>query len=97
MATYVVLMGAPGAGKGTQAKKLENKLGLPQVATGDLFRYNQKHETELGKLARTYIDKGQLVPDNVTVAMVRARLIQPDCAQGVILMGSQGTRTRLKP
>ena len=87
MATYVVLMGAPGAGKGTQAKKLENKLGLPQVATGDLFRYNQKHETELGKLARTYIDKGQLVPDNVTVAMVRARLIQPDCAQGVILDG----------
>ena len=87
MGTYLVLMGAPGAGKGTQAKKLENKLGLPQVATGDLFRYNFKHETELGKLAKTYIDKGELVPDDVTVAMVRSRLAQPDCAQGAILDG----------
>ena len=87
MATYLVLMGAPGAGKGTQAKQLEGKLGLPQVATGDLFRYNLKNETELGKLARTYMDKGELVPDDVTVAMVRDRLLQVDCTQGAILDG----------
>lgn len=87
MATYLVLMGAPGAGKGTQAKRLSEALGLPQVATGDLFRYNLKHETELGKSAKAYMDKGQLVPDNITVAMVRERLAQPDCAQGAILDG----------
>ena len=87
MGTYLVLMGAPGAGKGTQAKKLETKLGLPQVATGDLFRYNLKNETELGKLAKTYMDRGQLVPDNLTIAMVRARLAQADCEQGAILDG----------
>lgn len=87
MKTFVVLMGAPGAGKGTQAKKLEASLGLPQVATGDLFRANLKNETELGKLARTYMDKGELVPDEVTVAMVRDRLSQPDCENGAILDG----------
>lgn len=87
MKTFVVLMGAPGAGKGTQAKLLEKELGLPQVATGDLFRHNLKNETELGKLARTYMDKGELVPDEVTIAMVRDRLSQDDCAQGAILDG----------
>jgi adenylate kinase len=87
MKTFVVLMGAPGAGKGTQAKKLEASLGLPQVATGDLFRANLKNQTELGKLARTFMDKGELVPDEVTVAMVRDRLSQPDCSQGAILDG----------
>jgi adenylate kinase len=84
---YLVLMGAPGAGKGTQAKKLESELGLPQVSTGDLFRYNLKNETELGKLAQTYISIGQLVPDDVTVAMVRDRLAQDDCKNGAILDG----------
>lgn len=87
MSTYLVLMGAPGAGKGTQAKKLENELGLPQVSTGDLFRYNLKNETELGKLAQTYINKGELVPDDVTIAMVRDRLAQVDCENGAILDG----------
>lgn len=87
MQTFVVLMGAPGAGKGTQAKKLEAALGLPQVATGDLFRENLKNNTELGQLARTYMDKGELVPDEVTVAMVRDRLFQPDCKGGAILDG----------
>ncbi|WP_420641958.1 adenylate kinase [Candidatus Leptofilum sp.] len=87
MKTFVVLMGAPGAGKGTQAKKLEAALGLPQVATGDLFRANLKNNTELGQLARTYMDKGELVPDEVTVAMVRDRLSKPDCEQGAILDG----------
>ena len=87
MTTYVVLMGAPGAGKGTQAKKLEAALGLPQVATGDLFRHNLKNQTELGRLAKTYMDAGELVPDSVTVAMVKDRLSQPDCVKGAILDG----------
>ncbi|MCL4267562.1 MAG: adenylate kinase [Anaerolineae bacterium] len=87
MVTFIVLMGAPGAGKGTQAKLLQEKLGLPQVATGDLFRANLKHQTELGKLANSYMEKGALVPDEVTVAMVKDRLAQPDCANGVILDG----------
>jgi len=84
---YIVLIGPPGAGKGTQAKMLERSLGLPQVSTGDLFRYNLKHSTELGQLARSYMDRGELVPDGVTVAMVRERLSQPDAAGGAILDG----------
>lgn len=84
---FVVLMGGPGAGKGTQAKRLEKELGLPQVATGDLFRENLKNETELGKLAKTYMDAGELVPDEVTVAMVRERLKRPDCAGGALFDG----------
>lgn len=87
MKTFVVFMGAPGAGKGTQAKRLESSLGLPQVATGDLFRANLKNQTELGKLARTYMDKGELVPNEVTIAMVRERLSQSDCESGAILDG----------
>lgn len=87
MVTFIVLMGAPGAGKGTQAKLLQEKLGLPQVATGDLFRANLKNQTELGKLANSYMEKGALVPDEVTVAMVKDRLAQPDCANGAILDG----------
>jgi adenylate kinase len=84
---YIVLMGAPGAGKGTQAKRLQEALGLPQVATGDLFRYNLKQKTELGILANKYMDAGELVPDSVTIAMVRERLAQADCASGAILDG----------
>ncbi len=84
---YIVLMGAPGAGKGTQAKLLQQRLGLPQVSTGDLFRYNLSNQTELGQLARSFMDKGELVPDDVTIAMVRERLSQPDCVRGAILDG----------
>lgn len=80
-------MGAPGAGKGTQAKLLESKVGLPQVSTGDIFRYNLKQETDLGKLAQSYMDKGELVPDDVTIAMVRDRLAQEDASAGAILDG----------
>jgi adenylate kinase len=87
MATYVVLMGGPGAGKGTQARKLEESLGLPQVSTGDLFRENFKKETELGKMAQKYMDAGELVPDEVTVGMVRQRLRRPDTADGAIFDG----------
>lgn len=83
----IVLLGPPGAGKGTQAKQLERTLGLPQVATGDLFRHNLKNQTELGQLAKTYMDRGELVPDEITVAMAKDRLSQPDCAEGVILDG----------
>lgn len=87
MATFVVFMGAPGAGKGTQAKLLEKALQLPQVASGDLFRANLKNQTALGNLARTYMDKGELVPDEVTIAMIKDRLSESDCAQGAILDG----------
>jgi len=87
MPTYIVLMGAPGAGKGTQAKQLQTALGLPQVATGDLFRENLKNETELGQLAKTFMNKGNLVPDEVTVAMVKDRLSRPDCQKGAVLDG----------
>lgn len=87
MMGFVILIGAPGAGKGTQAALLEQALGLPHVSTGDLFRYNLKNETELGQLARTYMDRGELVPDEVTVAMVKDRLSQDDCRSGALLDG----------
>jgi len=84
---FVVFLGAPGAGKGTQAKLLEKATGLPQVSTGDIFREHLRKETELGLLAKTYMDKGELVPDEVTVAMVKDRLSRPDCASGALLDG----------
>lgn len=83
----IVLLGPPGVGKGTQADRLENELGLPHIASGDLFRENLGKDTPLGRQAREYMDKGELVPDDVTIAMVQARLDAPDCAQGVILDG----------
>ncbi len=85
--TYVVLLGIPGAGKGTQARLLEEALGIPQVSTGDIFRYNLKNQTELGLLAKSYMDRGDLVPDEVTIRMVEDRLQQPDAAKGAILDG----------
>lgn len=87
MREFIVLMGAPGAGKGTQAKLLEQSLELPQVSTGDIFRHNLKNQTELGRLAQSYMDKGELVPDDVTIAMVKDRLAKPDCQKGAILDG----------
>jgi adenylate kinase len=84
---YLVFLGGPGAGKGTQAERLSKTLGIPQISTGDLFRENLKRETELGLMAKGYMDRGELVPDNVTVGMVRERLSRPDCAQGAILDG----------
>ena len=85
--TYIVFLGPPGSGKGTQAKILEKRLGLPQVATGDLFRYNLKNQTELGLLAKKYMDAGELVPDEVTIRMVEDRLAREDCVRGAILDG----------
>lgn len=83
----IIMLGAPGAGKGTQAGKLAEKYHIPHISTGDIFRANIKQETELGKLAKTYMDKGMLVPDEVTVALIVDRLQQDDCANGYILDG----------
>ncbi len=85
--TYVILMGPPASGKGTQAERLQELLDLPHVASGDLFRYNLKNETELGRRAKVYMDKGELVPDDVTIAMVLDRLSQADANKGALLDG----------
>jgi adenylate kinase len=87
MLTYIVLLGPPGAGKGTQSKVLETELNLSHISTGDMFRENIKNGTPLGKLANTYISTGHLVPDDVTIAMLRERFTQPDCKNGAILDG----------
>jgi adenylate kinase len=88
MASYIVLLGPPGVGKGTQAKIIALKTGRPHISSGDLFRENIKKKTDLGKLAQTYIQKGELVPDDVTVAMIRERISTgSDCQQGVIFDG----------
>jgi adenylate kinase len=87
MATFIVMLGPPGVGKGTQAKILSEKTGLAHISSGDLFRENLKNQTELGKLAQTYMTKGELVPDDVTVAMIKDRLTRPDCKAGAILDG----------
>lgn len=83
----IVLFGAPGSGKGTQAEQICKQFDLKHVATGDLFRENLKNETDLGKLAKTYMDKGELVPDDVTAAMLKDRLQKPDAKSGIILDG----------
>ncbi|MEJ2569462.1 MAG: adenylate kinase [Anaerolineales bacterium] len=83
----LVLLGPPGAGKGTQAERLQETFNLVHVASGDLFRENLREKTELGKLAQKYMDRGELVPDDVTIGMIRSRLEQPDAAEGVILDG----------
>lgn len=83
----IVLLGAPGAGKGTQAKKLIEKYGIPQISTGDLLRAAVAGGTPLGKEAKSYMDKGELVPDSVVLGMVEERLKQDDCKKGYILDG----------
>jgi adenylate kinase len=87
MPVYIVLLGPPGVGKGTQAKILAEKAGLPHISSGDLFRENIKHATELGILAQSYMNKGELVPDDVTIGMIRTRLAGLDCAAGALLDG----------
>jgi adenylate kinase len=82
-----VLLGPPGAGKGTQAVKLVEKYGIPQISTGDIFRKNIKEGTELGKKAQDYMNKGLLVPDELVVDLVKDRLMQDDCANGYLLDG----------
>lgn len=83
----IILFGAQGSGKGTQADRLAEALGIPHVASGDLFRDAMKAESELGLKAKEYIDQGRLVPDDLTVKMVLDRINEPDCAQGVLLDG----------
>ncbi|MDF2553497.1 MAG: adenylate kinase [Chryseobacterium sp.] len=83
----IVLFGPPGSGKGTQAQNLIEKFNLKQISTGDLFRFNMKNDTELGKLAKSYIDKGELVPDQVTIDMLIDELRKPTDAAGFIFDG----------
>ena len=92
----LILLGAPGAGKGTQAVTISKKLGLVHVATGDLFRKEQESGTELGKIAKSYMEKGQLVPDEITVKMLLGRITAPDCTKGVILDGFPRTLEQAK-
>lgn len=87
MAKFLVLLGPPGVGKGTQAEIISERTGLAHISSGDLFRENLKNQTKLGKLAQTFMSKGELVPDDVTIAMIRERLTRPDCEAGAILDG----------
>ncbi len=87
MSAYIVLLGPPGAGKGTQAQIISQTLGLPHISSGDIFRENLKNQTELGKTAEGYMKRGELVPDDVTIAMIRERLSRPDAKNGALLDG----------
>ncbi|NTV65109.1 MAG: nucleoside monophosphate kinase, partial [Oscillochloris sp.] len=90
--TNVILVGPPGAGKGTQAKTLSERTSLTHVASGDLFRAALREGTELGMLAKSYMDRGELVPNEVVIRMILERIAQPDCAVGVIFDGFPRTR-----
>lgn len=85
--TFLVFLGPPGSGKGTQARILAEKLGIPQISTGDLFRHHIRNLTEVGQLVKAYLDHGELVPDELTIRMVEVRLAEPDAAAGAILDG----------
>jgi adenylate kinase len=92
----LVLVGPPGAGKGTQAALLSQRLGVPAISTGDIFRANVAGRTELGQRAQRYMDAGEYVPDEVTNAMVRARLAEPDAAEGFLLDGYPRTQDQVR-
>ena len=94
MATFIVLLGPPGVGKGTQAEILADTIKLAHISSGDLFRENMKNQTELGRVAKSFMDKGDLVPDDVTIAMIRERIKRADCETGVILDGFPRTPTQ---
>ncbi len=83
----IIMLGAPGAGKGTQAKQIADKYGIPHISTGDIFRANIKNGTELGKKAKTYMDQGLLVPDELVVDLIMDRFKEADCANGYVLDG----------
>lgn len=83
----IIMLGAPGAGKGTQAKKIAEKYSIPHISTGDIFRANIKGGTELGMKAKSYMDQGQLVPDEVTIGMLLDRISEADCENGYVLDG----------
>ena len=84
---YIIMLGAPGAGKGTQADILSQEMDLPHIASGDLFRQALVERTEVGLLAKSYMDKGELVPDEITIKMILERINQPDCASGCLFDG----------
>lgn len=87
MPAYIVLLGPPGAGKGTQAQIISENLKLPHISSGDIFRENLKNQTDLGNKASEYMNRGELVPDDLTIAMIQERLSRPDCAGGALLDG----------
>jgi adenylate kinase len=91
---FIVFFGPPGCGKGTQAKKVSEDLGLTQISTGDLFRKHLSEKTPLGLKAQEYMSKGELVPDDITISMVRERLQEPDVATGAIFDGFPRTRAQ---
>jgi adenylate kinase len=93
---YIVLLGAPGAGKGTQAAIISQKTGLTHIASGDLFRQAVQNGTELGKLVKSYMDKGMLAPDDMTIRVIMERLGEPDCAKGCIFDGFPRTLDQAK-
>ncbi len=84
---FIILLGPPGAGKGTQAEVISTQLNLPHISSGDIFRENLKNKTDLGILAAKFINKGELVPDDVTIAMIKERLSKSDCQSGALLDG----------
>ena len=94
MPQFYVLLGPPGAGKGTQAAIIAEKCGIPHISSGNIFRENLQNNTDLGKQARVYMDKGELVPDGITIGMVENRLSQPDCKDGALLDGYPRTPTQ---
>ncbi|MBN1681573.1 MAG: adenylate kinase [Anaerolineae bacterium] len=94
--TFVIFFGPPGCGKGTQAKKVIEELGLVQISTGELFRKHLSGKTPLGIKAQDYMSRGELVPDDITIGMVRERLQQPDCAAGAIFDGFPRTGDQAK-
>ena len=92
----IIMLGAPGAGKGTQAKQIAAKYSIPHISTGDIFRANIKNGTELGKKAKTYMDQGALVPDELTCDLVMDRIQQDDCKNGFVLDGFPRTIPQAK-
>ncbi|HMN12703.1 MAG TPA: adenylate kinase [Bellilinea sp.] len=96
MRKYIVLLGPPGAGKGTQAEVLAEKTNLAHISSGDIFRENLKNQTELGKKAQVFMNRGDLVPDDLTISMIKDRLQREDCAKGAILDGFPRTLAQAK-
>ena len=94
---FVVFLGPPGAGKGTQARRVAEKLGILHVATGDILREDVKQGTELGLQAKSYMDRGDLVPDDLVIAMIVERISRPDADKGALFDGFPGTSPRLRP
>ena len=93
---YIIMLGAPGAGKGTQADILSQEMNLPHIASGDLFRQALEKRTGVGLLAKSHMDKGGLVPDEITIKMILERIDQPDCASGCLFDGFPRTLPQAK-